>query len=199
MNPTSFSNFREMVLDAAERLQDPLVRYVSRFLNGDINASHDVVQHAFLQLCRAGTEPGRKALPEPVDRWLYCVCRNRAIDVRRAAGREIPVYGSALDQRVDERLSDIEDRLSNKELYQLVRHRVAQLPDSQQEAIDLWSSGLGYADIAAVMEKPETTIRVLVHRAITRLRHDKSLAAASGKWDLRDRTPSPVATRSSGP
>lgn len=199
MNPPSFSEFREMVLDAADRLQDSLVRYVSRFLNGDINASHDVVQHAFLQLCRAGAETDRKSLPDPIDRWLYCVCRNRAIDVRRSAGREVPDYVGVLDRQIDNRLAGAEERTSNRELYQLVRHKVAQLPEAQQEAIDLWASGLGYADIAAVMEKPETTIRVLVHRAITRLKQDKSLAAATGEFDRRMPQTTPVVTRTSGP
>jgi len=59
------------------------VRYARRLL-GDADLAADVVQHAFMQLCgesqaTAGENPAA---------WLFCVCRNRALDHLRRAGRE---------------------------------------------------------------------------------------------------------------
>src|SRR5688500_14355175 len=61
---------------AAERFQRPLTLYAARIV-GDADRARDVVQEAFAQLCRQGERD--VSLPE----WLYTVCRNRALDIRR--------------------------------------------------------------------------------------------------------------------
>src|SRR6476620_10491135 len=73
---------RAFVLAALERHEAELVRYAQRFV-GDLHAARDVVQHAFLRLCDQDPEElrGREAA------WLYRVCRNRALDWLRQAGR----------------------------------------------------------------------------------------------------------------
>jgi DNA-directed RNA polymerase specialized sigma24 family protein len=82
---------------------------------------------------------------------------------------------------VDERFPDASEKLSEQELFELVMQRMAVLPESQREAIELWSNGFCYSEIADVMERPQSSIRVLVHRAIARLRSDRQLAAAIGE------------------
>lgn len=58
--------------------EGPLVRYATRLL-GDVDRARDVVQDTFLRLCRE--EPAR--LDGHVAQWLFKVCRNRALDVRK--------------------------------------------------------------------------------------------------------------------
>lgn len=67
------------------------------------------------------------------------------------------------------------EQLSDQELSHLVRQRLALLPDSQGEAIDLWSFGMRYSEISEIMDRPESSIRVLVHRGLSRLRSDPAI------------------------
>src|SRR5262245_23918700 len=75
----------EWVVAAARRLERPLVAYVRRLLGdvGDCHRGRDIVQEAFLRLCRQ-----RRAEVEPrVAPWLFTVCRRLTVDVLRKENR----------------------------------------------------------------------------------------------------------------
>ena len=179
MTTRNDSGFRSAVLDAAGRMQGKLIRYTSRFFGGDEDTARDVVQHAFLQLCRSEAN----ARPEKIDQWLYRVCRNRAIDTQRGRQRQQTGSQQSVYLQADASTSTFE-KLSEKELGQLVRQRLSLLPDSQGEAIDLWSFGMRYAEIASVMDRPESSIRVLVHRGLCKLRSDPAIRGWLSDDDL---------------
>lgn len=170
MTTRNDSDFRQAVLDAAGRMQGKLIRYTSRFFGGDEDSARDVVQHAFLQLCR--TEAN--ARPHKMDQWLYRVCRNRAIDTQRGRQRQLTGSQQSVYMQADACRTTFE-QLSDQELSHLVRQRLALLPDSQGEAIDLWSFGMRYSEISEIMDRPESSIRVLVHRGLSRLRSDPAI------------------------
>src|SRR5262245_12845384 len=65
-----------------ERFEGPLVRYARR-ITGDLERARDVVQETFLKLC--AEEQSR--LEGHVAEWLFTVCRNRAVDIRRKESR----------------------------------------------------------------------------------------------------------------
>ena len=67
------------------RLQGPLIRYALQ-ITGDLERARDVVQDTFLQLC----SENRASLNGHLEPWLFTVCRNRALDVRRKEGRMNP-------------------------------------------------------------------------------------------------------------
>ncbi|MBT6920184.1 MAG: RNA polymerase sigma factor, partial [Planctomycetaceae bacterium] len=71
------------VLEAVEAYELPLLRYARRLLN-DLDLANDAVQHAFVKLC----EQSQDHLQGRVAPWLFRVCRNKAIDHLRRAGRE---------------------------------------------------------------------------------------------------------------
>ena len=170
MTTRNDSTFRQAVLDAARRMQGNLIRYTSRFFGGDEEAARDIVQHAFLQLCRSAED----ARPEKVDQWLYRVCRNRAIDVQRGRQRTLVDSQQAISMQSDASKSTFE-QCSEQELAIRIRERVACLPESQGEAIGLWAQGHRYAEIAGIMDRPESSVRVLVHRGISKLRSDPAI------------------------
>src|SRR3954452_19058606 len=74
---------RQWVLSALEENEGRLVRYAARLLKGDQEGAKDVVQHAFLRLCDESAEQ----VGDHVAKWLFTVCRNRALDLLRASGR----------------------------------------------------------------------------------------------------------------
>src|SRR6185369_13216076 len=71
-------------IDAAVlRYQRPLIGYAARLLGNEFDAARDVVQEAFLKLC----EQDRAKVEPHLAEWLFSVCRNRALDVRRKEKR----------------------------------------------------------------------------------------------------------------
>ncbi len=177
MKPLNQGPFRQQVLEAAKRLQGRLIRYTSRFFAGDQSRACDVVQHAFLQLCRVPDD----SRPDNIDAWLFRVCRNRAIDVQRKDERlqtgQLQHVGQPLDGRPTS-----EETIDQHELWMLIQDCMATLPQPQREAIELWSNGFRYAQIAEIMDKVESSVRVMVHRAITKMRND----AAIRRWIADD-------------
>ena len=63
---------RQVVADYESRL----IRYAQR-ITGDGERARDIVQDAFLRLCRQE----QAAVESCVAPWLYKVCRHRALDV----------------------------------------------------------------------------------------------------------------------
>ena len=172
---------REWVLAALDQFEGRLLRYAQRLLGGSQVASatdecRDVVQFVFLRLCDQSSEK----IGDRLAQWLYTVCRNRALDVMRASGREkanghVGWTLTAKDQEGGQsppygREGDPADSAEEAELHALLRMLVAALPGSQREAIDLWSDGFSYQQIAEITNQKEGTIRVLVHRGLKALR-----------------------------
>lgn len=164
---------RQWVLATVDRYERPLTRYAYRMLD-DNHAAHDAVQHTFLQLCDQSPAKLGDGLPA----WLFTVCRNKVLDIVRKRDRT-----GEWDEDGPEssgREPDPASRAEQEDLHRCLIALVNGLPDSQREAIDLWTQGFSYREIAGITERGEGAVRVLVHRAITRLRENpkaKSLLA----------------------
>ena len=178
------------ILAAVDAHELPLARYARRLL-GDVDLAADAVQHAFVQLCgesraTAGDNPAA---------WLFRVCRNRALDHLRRAGRERsldaedaePTPGPAAASGVADRGADPDAAAERRELSARIRDLLRDLPPAQREAIDLWCEGFPAKEIATITGHSEGNIRVLTHRGLTTLRSHPAIrrlladtAAAAG-------------------
>ena len=69
------------IRELLNRYEGPLLRYAVH-ITGDLDCARDVVQDTFLRLCRQPVEIRDRAAP-----WLFRVCRNRALDIRRKENR----------------------------------------------------------------------------------------------------------------
>jgi RNA polymerase sigma-70 factor (ECF subfamily) len=155
----------QWVREALDRYERPLVRYALRF-TGDLESARDVVQDTFYKLCRR--YPDR--LNGRLAPWLYTVCRNRALDVRKKEGRM-----QTLEQHAAEAQADAApgpgDRAALREEHALVLEAIAALPENQQEAFRLkFEHGLTYRDISKVMNMPLSTVSYTIARALTEVR-----------------------------
>lgn len=161
------------ILAAVDAYELPLVRYARRLL-GDVDLAADAVQHAFVQLCGQS----RATAGENPAAWLFRVCRNRALDHLRRAGREQPLVeeaaeratGSAMQLSMADRAADPATAVEQRELVVRLRDLLRELPASQREAIDLWCEGFTAKEIAAITGRTEGNVRVLTHRGLTALR-----------------------------
>jgi RNA polymerase sigma factor (sigma-70 family) len=153
----------EWVVAAARRLERPLVAYVRRLLADD-HRGRDIVQEAFLRLCR---QPRAEVEPR-VAPWLFAVCRRLAVDVLRKENRM-----SALTETADVPAprGGPAEAAEASDLSRAVLDRLAQFPPSQQEAVRLkFLQQFSYREIAEVMGLSESHVGVLIHLAIKKLR-----------------------------
>jgi RNA polymerase sigma-70 factor (ECF subfamily) len=152
---------REWIVAAARRFERPLLAYVRRLLS-DPHRGRDVVQDAFLQLCR---QPRAEIEPR-LAAWLFAVCRRRVVDILRKENRM-----TTLSADPPTGANGPADILEHKDATAAVLARLTRLPANQQEAIRLkFQQQFSYREIAEVMGLSESHVGVLLHTALTTLR-----------------------------
>lgn len=160
-----------------DRLEGPLLRYARRLLHGDLESARDVVQDAFLKLCRQPMDglAGRER------EWLYTVVRNQAIDHLRKERRMQPTDQQALAQTQDRQRAPEAD-LQAADRKALIDQQLQTLSERDREVIRLkYQDGLSYAAIAGITGLSVSHVGVVLHHAIRRLRsglapHEGSLS-----------------------
>ena len=167
---------RDWIGSAIDQYQARLIRFACR-ITGDVESARDVVQDTFLRLCREDLD----LIRDHVAAWLFRVCRNRALDVRK---KESPLQ--ALD---DDGISALEEpgvgphaRLEQDADARLVRAALDLLPAAQQEVLRLrFQEELSYREIGAVTGRSVNNVGVMIHTAIRQVR--QHLRAEGGRSD----------------
>lgn len=148
-----------------ERYESPLLRYAAR-LTGDVESARDVVQDVFVRFCEAD----RASLDGRVEQWLFTVCRNRALDVRRKDGRMKLIADDKLAANSHATFNSTA-KAEQSEQSQGMLQMLCTLPDNQQEALRLkFDGGLSYKAIANVLETTPGNVGVMIHAGLKKLR-----------------------------
>ena len=152
---------REILL----KYEGDLLRYAQRIV-GDPEQARDVVQDTFLKLW----QQNRAELDGHLVEWLYTVCRNRAVDVRRKEQRMHTLAEESWDVQETAEPSPgalAECRDSAAQVLELVDG----LPANQQEVIRLkFQAGLSYREISRVTGLTVTHVGVLLHTGLKAIR-----------------------------
>ena len=123
------------VRSTVDRFERPLLLYALRMVGGDVERARDVVQETFARLCdRPPADVNGHLAP-----WLYTVCRNAALDVRRKARREMALVETA-DETIQSLSSTTPSPDEVAEANDATSHvlkLLARLPGDQQEVIRL--------------------------------------------------------------
>ncbi|MGI8432912.1 MAG: RNA polymerase sigma factor [Chthoniobacterales bacterium] len=154
------------------RFELPLLQYATRIL-GDRERARDVVQETFVELQRHV----RRQTDAAPAKWLFTVCRNRALNICRKEKRltyldhEIldrePVAGPAPNERIEW-----------EEARGFLLRIVATLPPRQQEVLQLkFQNDLSYQEISEITQLSVSHVGVLLHTALKSLRERHSQAA----------------------
>lgn len=168
----STSRWIDAVLDEFEA---PLLRYAARLLGGDAHRAADVVQDVFMRLC----ETDRATLVGRLAPWLYTVCRNRALDVRRKEGR-MTTLSTTTDNGMAAGIAGINQASTggstmkehNGEQHTAMMQALDRLPEREQEAIRLkFEAGMSYREIADVLKTSASNVGVIIHNAMKTLRN----------------------------
>ncbi len=142
-----------------------LTRFAASIV-GDMEAAKDVVQDVFIRLWK---EP-RERVEDHIRPWLFRVCRNRALDLRRKGGRmrtltEADTAQATVDAPGPGTLAERKD--SHSQILNLLEA----LPENQREVVRLkFQNGMSYKEIATVTELSVTNVGYLLHTAIQTLR-----------------------------
>lgn len=148
-----------------DEFEGPLLRYAVG-ITRDVETARDVVQEAFLRLCRENSAE----LDGRVAQWLFAVCRNKALDVCRKEGRMQALTESQTTDR-ESHDRDPATVIENRECENRVLRLLGGLPTNQQEVVRLrFQNGLSYKDIAVVTGLSVSNVGYLIHTAIARLR-----------------------------
>ena len=150
---------------ALKQFERPLIRYVMR-LTGDVETARDIVQEAFLKLCQAD----RAQVDGHLAAWLYTVCRNRALDVRKKESRM-----NALDETTAANTASLAAGPGAVAEWNETRRRVVEalegLPDQHQEAFRLkFEEDLTYREISQVLGVSLGTVSIWITGALLLLR-----------------------------
>ncbi len=158
------------------RFELPLLQYAGRIV-GCPDRARDVVQDTFLRLQERG--PTRDTLEEgnAAARWLFTVCRHRALDICRKEHRM-----SYLDQNAAEAIPSTQpgpaEQLARKEAAGFVLRLLEKLPARQQEVIQLkFQNGLSYQEISEITRLSVSNVGFLIHRGLKALREQHAKLA----------------------
>jgi RNA polymerase sigma-70 factor, ECF subfamily len=146
-----------------------LVRFCWGYL-GTMEEAEDAVQEVFCKIIQSRQVPDH---PRP---WLYKVARNHCLNVLRDRARRpeapVPVADALLAGQISGALS----RLARQELQSRLAQLVGALPVAEREVLRLrYTEGLARAEIAYVLEIPESVVKSRLFEGLKKLREHTSL------------------------
>jgi RNA polymerase sigma-70 factor (ECF subfamily) len=148
-----------------EQYEGPLVRYARRII-GDTERARDVVQDTFMRLC--GEE--RNRVEGHLAEWLFTVCRNRAVDVRRKESRMSPLTKEHMTQ-CESRDAAPSAGIELREAVSQILRVLDTIPDNQQEVIRLkFQNGFSYREISGVTGLSVSNVGFLIHTGLKSIR-----------------------------
>jgi RNA polymerase sigma-70 factor (ECF subfamily) len=154
------------ISSAVQEYEGALVRYATQ-ITGDLDRGRDVVQDTFLRLCKQDPQEldGRLA------QWLFAVCRNRALDIRRKEDRMKTMSQDQVAARTD--AGQGIDQVEQQETVDQVSHFIDGLTENQRDVVRLkFQNGLSYKEISTITELSVSNVGYLIHTAIKSLRRD---------------------------
>jgi RNA polymerase sigma factor (sigma-70 family) len=150
------------------RYEQPLIRYAAH-ITRDIERAREVVQDTFLKLCRRKESRGSFEADENLAPWLYTVCRNGALDVRRKEKKMTGIDEAQL-QQVPAR-PEFPAALEQKEQLTEVLAILGRLPANQQEVLRLKFQGdLSYQEIGRIANLSVGNVGFLIHAGLKTIR-----------------------------
>jgi len=146
-----------------ERYERPLIQYAASIM-GDPETARDVVQDTFLRLAQQGALASERLAP-----WLFTVCRNRALDIKRKENRVIAMNEEHHEVKSEE--PGPAARLEIKEKTHCLNQLLQRLPENQREVLRLrFQCDLSYREISEITQLGEGNVGFLIHTGIKTLR-----------------------------
>jgi RNA polymerase sigma factor (sigma-70 family) len=155
-------NHTAWVMEVVGIYEARLVRYAADMVGPSLAA--DVVQDTFLRLC----DQERARVESHLAAWLFTVCRNRALELRRKLRRVGPLEP---ERAGPDHPHGPDVAVLHREALQRVRAAVSDLPERERELVRLKFDGeLSYKEIAEVTGLSVSNVGFILHTAVQRMR-----------------------------
>ena len=156
-------------IEAFGRLYDIYADRVYRHIyyrTSNVEDARDLTQEVFIKSWEA--LPKYKRTKTPFLGWLFTISHNRVIDYYRTKKDYAYLNNEII---MDDRERSPEKLAEDQFIQQEVRRAILQLPEDQQQVILMsFIEGFEYSEIATALKKSEGNIRVIMHRALKRMR-----------------------------
>jgi RNA polymerase sigma factor (sigma-70 family) len=168
MRTASLDKKNAWLEDLVRAFEGRLVRYCGRFVKSEV--ARELVQESFVRLWSSHSP----ALIGREREWLFCVCRNLAIDHLRRERKVVLLNEEGV------LVPQVEEALALQESASELQAAIARLPAGQREVVRLkFQEGLSYQEISGITGHSISYVGVLIHQAMESLR--KQLAGAASK------------------
>ena len=162
----------QWVRAAVNAYETPLRRYAERIV-GDAETARDVVRETFVRLCRAKPPEVNGHLQA----WLFAVCRNQAISVRRKEHR-MTTFTIATEMELADPYRPPDEAAEQGETTGTLGQCLDRLPRNQQTVIRLkFQHALSYQQIADRTGLTVSNVGYLMHHGLKTLRQQMRAAA----------------------
>ncbi len=158
------------------RYQKPLINYIHRSIN-DYHCAEDLSQETFLRVFKSAD---RYKPTASFKTWLYTIatnlCRN---EIRNRSRRKTYYLEDFVEEGEDVYHTEImhdtrympDVLLEKKELRQMIRKALAQLPENQRVALTLVTyQDLRYEEVSEILGCSVGAVKALIHRARQKMR-----------------------------
>lgn len=153
--------------EAVRRHRGPVLAFARRLV-GDPSRAEEISQEVFLRLWERSSrfDEQRGSLRA----FLLAITHGRALDVIRAdTARQTREKRDAI--RTTPREAGVEAQVVSQTVAEAVHHALAQLPDSERQAVELaYFGGHSYRTVAQMLSEPEGTIKGRIRSGLGRLR-----------------------------
>ena len=137
---------------------------------GRVDAAEDAVQDVFCKVLSA------KRVPDAFRPWLYRVARNHCLNTLRGRARRKDNHVLPSGSRLDAHATGVSTKLGNREQRSRLMHLLAALPAMYREVLHLrYSEELPRAEIAEVLDIPESVVKSRLFEGLKKLRQHSSL------------------------
>jgi RNA polymerase sigma-70 factor (ECF subfamily) len=151
--------------DLYDRYVDGIYRYLAFRVRNPTDAE-DLSEQVFLRAWQA--IGSYRPTGRPFSAWLYSIARNLVIDHFRASRPSVGLPEDALAPAGFAEPAVVLDQTLAMDRFREALQKLT--PDQQQVIILRFIEGLGYEDVAEAIGKTSGTVRVIQHRALSKLR-----------------------------
>lgn len=145
----------------------PQVLYYCVHFVKDKEVAEDITQDIFLTIWEK--KEGLRA-EHPFSAFLYAIARNRIYDIFRSLSVQSVLYKKLIEQAIDYE-DDVEKKLEEKNIQELITQALGQLSPRQREIFELSrSKGLSHKEIAEQLDLSLYTVQDHIKNALEKIR-----------------------------